>query len=175
MFTNNIINPIIFSRAMQTLGMIVIGVGASLLVHIIIGSVFKRIQSQIGTQRFSAKTSTLSSLVTSVTGIFIFGIVLIMILSVWGVNIVPLLTGAGILGLAVSFGAQSLVKDIISGFFLIIEDQFNVGDIVKIDKFEGEVRSITLRMTVLKDKKENLIYIPNSQISAVVVQKKTYS
>ena len=63
-----------------------------------------------------------------------------------------LLAGAGILGLAVGFGAQSLVKDIISGFFVIFEDQFSVGDYIKINTFEGEVLEIGLRTTKLKSK-----------------------
>jgi small conductance mechanosensitive channel len=87
-------------------------------------------------------------------------------------NITPLITGAGILGLAFSFGAQTLVKDLIAGFFIILENQYNVGDQVKLNTEEGVVDKITLRATVLKDKKGNLIYIPNSEIKKVVVIKK---
>ena len=70
--------------------------------------------------------------------------------------------------LYLSFGAQTLVKDIIAGFFIIAENQFNIGDKIQIGKLEGEVNKMTLRLTVLKDKNGNLIYIPNSQITTVI-------
>ncbi len=115
-----------------------------------------------------AKTRTIRSLLKNVIDAALFLVAFFIILSHWGVNTVPILTGAGILGLAFSFGAQTLVKDFISGFFIIAENQFNIGDAIKVDKYEGEVVKMTLRMTVLKDKKGNMIYIPNSQIETVV-------
>jgi small conductance mechanosensitive channel len=114
-----------------------------------------------------ARTRTIRSLLKNLIDAVLLLITLLIILSSWGVNIIPILTGAGVLGLAFSFGAQTLVKDIIAGFFIILEDQFDVGDTVEIAKIEGEVYKMTLRVTVLKDKKENLIYIPNSQITTV--------
>ena len=95
-----------------------------------------------------------------------------MSLTSLGFNITPLLTGAGILGLAISFGAQTLVKDLISGFFILFENQFNVGDTIKIDTFEGIVYKITFRTTILKNKDNNFIYIPNSNTQKVIVKKK---
>ena len=74
----------------------------------------------------------------------------LMILSNLGVNVSAILAGAGIVGLAVGFGAQSLVKDIITGFFIIFEDQFAVGDHVRIGQFEGDVEVIGLRTTKIK-------------------------
>ena len=90
-----------------------------------------------------------------------------MILEYCGIPIKGLLAGAGILGLAVGFGAQSLVKDIISGFFIIFEDQFSVGDYIKINPFEGEVLEIGLRTTKLKSKIGELHVIPNGSIIQV--------
>ena len=87
-----------------------------------------------------------------------------------GLDITPILTGAGLLGLAVSFGSQTLVRDLISGFFIIVENQFNVGDKVKIANIEGKVIAINLRTTVLENKHQR-IYIPNSEIKNVVVNK----
>lgn len=95
-------------------------------------------------------------------------IAFITILSQWGVDVAPLLTGAGIMGLAVSFGAQSLVKDFLSGFFILFEGQFAEGDSVEVNGQKGTVTKMTLRLTVLKDEKGNLIYFPNSQITKVV-------
>ncbi|QQG44527.1 MAG: mechanosensitive ion channel [Candidatus Roizmanbacteria bacterium] len=115
-----------------------------------------------------SRTRNIRSLFKNAIDIMVFLIALMVILSRWDINIVPILTGAGILGLAVSFGAQTLVKDVISGIFIVIENQFSVGDRIKIGDYEGEVHQITLRLTVIKDKKDNLIYIPNSQITTVV-------
>jgi small conductance mechanosensitive channel len=97
----------------------------------------------------------------------LFGVTILIILSHWKIDIAPILTGAGIFGLAISFGSQTLVKDIISGFFIISESQYNIGDRVKIGTYEGRVYKVTLRLTVLKDDEGNKIYIPNSTITTV--------
>ncbi len=139
------------------------------LVKKLITLFFKGVQKGVAQHAHaSAKVNTVRSLLKNSTDVVVFGLALLFVLIKLGVNIGPILTGAGILGLALSFGAQSLVKDIISGIFIIIEDQCNVGDKVKIDIFEGEVIKISLRIIVLKDAKGNLIYIPNSQIKTLV-------
>jgi len=142
---------------------LVISIGVKKLIDLI----FLGVKSKVANQHILAKTRTIRSLLKNIIDAIILVIVLLMVLSHWGFDIFPILTGAGILGLAISFGSQTLIKDVINGFFIIAEDQFNVGDWVKIDKFEGEVYKITLRLTILRDENENLIYIPNSQISTV--------
>ncbi len=137
-----------------------------------IDAIFVGVKRRIVQERTLAKTRTARSLIKRVIDITLFITVLLMVLSQWGVNILPILTGAGILGLAISFGAQTLIKDFISGFFILLEDQYNLGDRVKINNFEGEVYSLGLRVTILKDSKGNLIYIPNSQVTTVVRLKK---
>jgi small conductance mechanosensitive channel len=82
-------------------------------------------------------------------------------------DITPLLTGAGIAGLALGFGAQSLVKDFLSGFFILIENQFRVGDVIKIGEFSGVVERISLRTVVLRDLEGNVHVIPNGEVKAV--------
>lgn len=142
-----------------------------LIFYIILSGFLKRSVDRllkISEGRILMRTKTLRSFIKSILDGVLFITVFLIILSYWGVNITPILTGAGILGLAISFGAQTLIKDLISGFFILIENQFNVGDKVKIGNFEGEVYKMTMRMTVLKDEKDNLIFIPNSQIIAVV-------
>lgn len=111
---------------------------------------------------------TVRSLLKNIIDVIIFLISFLTIISQWGINIGPILTGAGIIGLAFSFGAQTLVKDLIAGFFIITEGQFKIGDRIKVGNYEGEVHKMTLRLTVLKDVDGNLIYIPNSQITTVV-------
>lgn len=130
--------------------------------------VFSRIKSKMHSWHSIAKTRTMRGLLKNVIDAALLIMGLLVILSNWGVNIGPILAGAGIVGLAVSFGSQTLIKDIISGFFIILEDQYNIGDKIKIGTFEGEVSRITLRLTVLRDKDANLIYIPNSQITNVI-------
>ncbi len=131
-------------------------------------SFFIKKSASVFFERVNQRIRTVTSLFYSVIDIALFSIAILIILSHWDINIIPLLTGAGLAGLAISFGAQTLVKDIISGFFILIEDQFSVGDKVKIANVEGTVVRVTLRLTILKDKNNNQIYIPNSQIATVI-------
>jgi len=123
-------------------------------------------------EKLIKKTKTLKAFIDSLIYVAVYFVALFFILERWGVNMTPFLTGAGILGLTFSFGAQSLAKDLISGFFIIFDNQFEVGDYIKVGTLEGEVKKITLRQTILKDKNDNLILIPNSQITSVVKIKK---
>jgi small-conductance mechanosensitive channel len=84
-----------------------------------------------------------------------------------GFDIGPILAGAGILGLAVGFGSQSLVKDIVSGFFLIMENQIRIGDVVKIANVSGQVEKMTLRIVILRDIEGIVHAIPNGEITTV--------
>jgi len=139
-----------------------------------IDGLFLGIKKKVKEEKILAKTKTLRSILKNTIDTILFFIAVLIILSQFGINITPILTGAGILGLAVSFGSQTLIKDLIAGFLIIIENQYNVGDWVKIGNFEGQVYKITLRLTILKDEKNNLIYIPNSQIATVIrINKKT--
>ena len=113
------------------------------------------------------REATLLKLLENVTSYVMYFIAAIMVLESCGIPVKGLLAGAGILGLAIGFGAQSLVKDIISGFFIIFEDQFSVGDYIKINTFEGEVLEIGLRTTKLKSKTGELHVIPNGSIIQV--------
>jgi small conductance mechanosensitive channel len=97
------------------------------------------------------RARTLGDLVGNVFRAAVIGVAAIVVLGDLGVNTTPILTGAGILGLAVGFGAQTLVKDIISGFFLILENQVRVGDVAEINGTGGLVEAITLRTIVLRD------------------------
>ena len=118
-------------------------------------------------ERQKQRIKTLSNLIINSAKIAINFIALVMILSELGVNIAPLLTGAGILGLAIGFGAKSLVADIIAGFFIIFENQFNVGDTIKVAGHEGKVVRITLRTITLRDKQKKRYIIPNSAVKTV--------
>ena len=115
------------------------------------------------------RLKTLVSLILTTGTIIINFIALLLIFSELGINILPLLTGVGILGLGLGLGAKTLVADIIAGFFILTENQFNVGDEVDLGSgWKGRVRKITIRTTILKDKKERTYIIPNSSIKAVI-------
>ncbi|GIW62844.1 MAG: hypothetical protein KatS3mg090_0670 [Patescibacteria group bacterium] len=118
------------------------------------------------------KIKTVVVLLNNVIKTIILVVVLVVVFDILGFNIAPILTGAGIVGLAVSFGSQSIVKDIVSGIFIILENQINVGDNVKIGSYEGRVKELTLRSIYLIDDDKNLIIIPNSQVSAILKYKK---
>ncbi len=116
------------------------------------------------------RLNTINSLLTTSSSIIISLIALLIILAELGVNILPLLTGIGILGLGFGMGAKTMISDLIAGFFILLENQFNVGDQVKLGgQWEGKVQEITLRTVHLKDKKGRKYIIPNSQINTVII------
>jgi small conductance mechanosensitive channel len=120
------------------------------------------------------KRKTLVPLLGSVSQyVLYFGSVLMM-LSVLGVPTAPIMAGAGIVGLAVGLGAQSLVTDVVSGFFILFEDQFLVGDYVKIGDAAGTIEAVGIRVTQLRDGQGKLHIIPNGQIKGVVSYSKGY-
>ena len=98
-----------------------------------------------------------------------------MIISEFGINLGPLLASAGIVGVAISFGAQSLVKDFITGFFLILENQYRIGDEVDFGGVRGFVEDITLRVTVLRDLNGTVHTIPHGEIKKVSNFSKSYA
>ncbi|KON85939.1 mechanosensitive ion channel protein MscS [Sporosarcina globispora] len=113
------------------------------------------------------RETTLIKLLENMLTYVVFFVAAIMILSVLTIDVKALLAGAGIVGLAVGFGAQSLVKDIITGFFIIFEDQFSVGDHIRIDQFEGTVEEIGLRTTKIKNWTGEVHILPNGSIMQV--------
>jgi small conductance mechanosensitive channel len=130
----------------------------------------------LGGDRLEQRTLTLRYIIRSVSkGALIVIIVLQVIFELFGKDITPLLTGAGIAGLAIGFGAQSLVKDVISGFFILFEDQFGVGDVVKIGEFTGVVERMSLRATVLRNLEGQVYVVPNGNIPNVTVMTKEWA
>lgn len=109
---------------------------------------------------------TISQLLRSVGRVVIVTLAILLTFNVF-INIAPILAGAGILGLAVSFGSQSLVRDVISGFFFLVENQFSVGDVIEAGGKGGVVEKMTLRVVVLRDLDGSLHIIPNGEIKVV--------
>lgn len=121
------------------------------------------------------RSKTISYVITNTIGVVIGIIVLFTILGQVGVNIAPALASLGVVGLAISFGAQSLIKDVINGLFILIEDQYSIGDVVRVGGISGLVEEVNLRRTVLRDLDGIVHYIPNSEISIASNLTKEYS
>ena len=118
-------------------------------------------------QRLELRVSTITQVLTNVVAIFWVCAASLMALSVIGVDLIPLLAGAGIVGLAISFAAQGLIKDIINGFLIILEDQYAVGDVIVVGTLGGLVENMNLRITQIRNNEGQLITIPNSAIAIV--------
>lgn len=121
------------------------------------------------------RAATLGKIINNAAAVLVISVSAMMVLSEFGMNITPIITGAGIVGLAVGFGAQNLVRDVISGFFIILEDQLRVGDVAKINGTGGTVEAIRLRTTLLRDGQGTVHIFPNGEIKQVANQTKEYS
>jgi len=121
------------------------------------------------------RLKTFSHVLKWLGSIVIIGFGLYMMLENFGINVAPLLAGAGIVGLALGFGGQYLIRDLINGIFILFEGQFRVNDVVKIGDLGGLVESMNLRVTQLRDLEGRVIYIPNGEIKTVINFTKGYS
>ena len=129
----------------------------------------------LGVARVEQRAETLRHIIRSVSKVVVFVIALILIAEELGYDTSTVLAGFGIVGLAVGFGAQSLVKDVISGFFILLEDQYGVGDVVRIGDFTGVVEHMTLRSTVLRNVEGQVHVVPNGNIQHVTVMTKEWA
>ncbi|WP_213422013.1 mechanosensitive ion channel family protein [Bhargavaea massiliensis] len=152
-------------------------ISIKILVIILLAAVVVRIGKAVIRRVFSVRLRrplserrerTLLKLLENILSYVIYFAAILAVLSIFEINVTGLIAGAGVLGLAVGFGAQSLVKDVITGFFIIFEDQFSVGDYVRIGEAEGTVEEIGLRTTKVKAYTGELFIIPNGNISEVV-------
>lgn len=126
-------------------------------------------------EELKKRAETLGSILQLVLKILILFLAALILLDKLGIEIGPLIAAAGILGLAVAFGAQNIVQDVISGFFLLLEDQLRVGDVVQLDSKGGLAEKITLRMVILRDLAGNVHYVRNGKIDVVTNMTKDYS
>ena len=113
------------------------------------------------------RAQTISRILRQAAFVLVWSVTTMLVLAELGVDLKPILAGAGILGLAIGFGAQALVKDVITGFFILLENQIRVGDVVTAAGCTGEVEAVNLRTTVLRDLEGNTHIIPNSAITVV--------
>lgn len=135
---------------------------------------FKKTKREIDDE-FKKRADTLSSVIGNILTICIIIVAVITIMGQLDIPIAPVLASAGIIGVALGFGAQHLVKDVISGFFILLDDQIRVGDVVQIAGKGGLVENINLRMTILRDLAGNVHYVRNGEIDVVTNMTKEYS
>ena len=121
------------------------------------------------------RARTLGSVIERAATVLVTGVALVMVLDLFGVNIGPVVAGAGIVGLAVGFGAQTLVRDVISGFFMILENQVRVGDVAAINGTEGLVEAINLRTIIVRDVEGTVHVFPNGAINTLANRSKDFS
>ncbi len=121
------------------------------------------------------RASTLGGILTRLVSSVVWFVALLMLLRELAIDVLPLLTGAGIAGLAIGFGAQNLVRDVISGFFLILEDQVRVGDSARINGVVGMIEGVNLRTIVLRDGEGAVHVFPNGTVTALANLSKQFS
>jgi small-conductance mechanosensitive channel len=123
----------------------------------------------------ASQLRTVASILRATSFAVVGFIVLLHILSVFNINLTPLLASAGVVGVGIGLGAQSLFKDMLNGIFILVENQYNVGEVVKIAALQGTVEDLTLRCTTLRDGDGTLYIIPNSQVATVANLSRDFS
>jgi moderate conductance mechanosensitive channel len=169
--------PALAATGMRLLAAVLV----ALLAYWVLRLALRRVEKSLGEPQAGSLTlqeqraRTLVGLLRSVGRVVIFVMFFFMALGALGVNLGPLLAGAGVVGLAISFGAQSLVKDVLSGLFILMENQFGVGDVVRIEGVSGTVERMTLRVVVLRDVHGVVHIVPNGEIKKVSNLTRTWS
>jgi len=167
------------TSGIRVIVIIAIAVAVYLICRPIIRSIIKRMVSNRmageDETEIQQRTNTLSSILVKIAGILILIVAVITILPEFGVNITSLIAAIGVGGLAIAFAAQNLIRDFISGFFILLEDQYGIGDVVSIAGIAGVVEDITLRRTVLRDLDANVHSVPNGKVDLSTNMTKKFS
>jgi small-conductance mechanosensitive channel len=154
------------------LRLLVIAIGSFLLIRLL-RAVAERIPNLMaaggepGITEREKRARTAASLIRTVGTTLVVIVAVMMAFREIGLDITPLIAGAGVAGLAIGFGAQSLIKDIVAGFFILLDDQFHVGDVIQAAGVSGQVEQMTLRMTIIRDLQGTVHFIPNGEIKVV--------
>ena len=174
-------SDLLIGAPLQILGLLVLGLLIRWVVHRLINRVVRRAEKgaasphQTRSTRRLQRAQTMGSLLKSIATGVIGAVIVTMMLSEIGVNIAPIIASAGIIGVAVGFGAQSLVQDFLSGIFMIVEDQYGVGDVIDLGEAIGTVEAVTLRVTRVRDINGTVWYVPNGSISRVGNQSQNWA
>ncbi len=143
--------------------------------HRVLTALRQRIASRADQKRDLRRIETLSSVFRHTANVVIVGLALMLTLSEIGISVTPILATAGVAGIAIGFGAQSLVKDFFSGFFLLLENQVSEGDIIEAAGKSGYVERVTLRHVRIRDYDGSVHYIPNGLITIVTNRSRDYA
>jgi small-conductance mechanosensitive channel len=157
-----------WSSGLRVLGIAVSAWLAIALLQRGIRNLRERIASRLGDREAVLRAATLGRVLRYVVAVVVTLLAGMLVLSELGVSVAPILGAAGVVGLAVGFGAQSLVKDYFTGLFLLLEDQIHQGDVVRLGEHAGLVEEMTLRYVRLRDYDGHVHFVPNGQIAAVV-------
>jgi moderate conductance mechanosensitive channel len=159
-------------RGLEVLAIVAVAVVIQLLVRHTAMAAIRRLIERRATARSDAekgeieqRVATLQSLTVRVSALLIAAIALLMVLAQVGIQIAPALAGLGVVGIAVGFGAQKLFQDWLAGIFIVVENQYSVGDVVTVAGVSGLVEDISLRRTLLRDLGGTLHTVPNGQIA----------
>lgn len=136
-------------------------------VNLLVKRLLKRADRQGAHSQRAAQLRTMAGIIRATSFSVISFLTFLYVLHTLGVNPTPLLASAGVIGIGIGLGAQSIFKDMLNGIFILVEDQYNVGEIVKIAGLQGKVEDLTLRLTRVRDGDGTLYIIPNSQITTV--------
>lgn len=161
------LEDLIGSEAQTALITTLIVIGVLLLVYLLVRRLGRRVLLRLMSRSPEAerRVDTLSQVGIRIFQFTLFFLGAVIIAGVWGLDLGSLLTLGAVFGAAIGFGAQHLVKDLIAGFFILAEDQFHIGDVVRIAETEGTVEDIQFRVTVLRDAEGNKHFVPNGAIS----------
>ncbi|MBD3426827.1 MAG: mechanosensitive ion channel [Candidatus Omnitrophica bacterium] len=167
----------LLSKLIRSGTVILVGLVLFILLRMGIRTLEKVVKKEgaIRESEIELRVKTLGRLFNWLGGILIVLSVSYQLLSIYGVNVGPLIAGAGIVGIAFGFGGQYLIRDLINGIFILVEGQFRINDVVKIENYGGLVEDINLRITTLRDLAGRVIIIPNGEIKTVVNFTKGYA
>jgi small-conductance mechanosensitive channel len=155
-------------NALHLLGIFVIALVLNRVLRAVTNLVIKQASSQARAEQIrEQQTRTLAGVLYGAASKIVWGVALLTALPEFGINVTPVAALAGLASLAVGFGAQTLVRDVITGFYIVLEDQYVVGDTIQIADYVGRVEHLTLRRTVIRDARGALVTIGNGEIRTV--------
>ena len=164
---NNIL-AILDNKLVRSLLVVLIALLTQKLFNIFIRKSFKyTVESNFYPKRKKdreKRTKTLISVSSAIATLVVWTIAVIVIMSIYGLDISTILVSAGFMGAAIAFGAQSSIRDFVNGFFMIVENQYRIDDYVQFDNLKGRVEKITIRITVVRDEEGKLHHVPNGSI-----------
>ncbi|MBU2697758.1 mechanosensitive ion channel family protein [Nocardioides sp. WV_118_6] len=168
-------SDVLIGKPLAIIGLVLLGLVARWMLHRVVDRIARRAERGVLPERVEnavaarrkQRAATMAGVLKSIITFVVVAIAGTMVLSELGVDIAPIIASAGIIGIALGFGAQSLVKDFLAGIFIFIEDQYGVGDVVDLGEANGTIELVTLRMTRLRDINGTVWYVPNGEILRV--------